>query len=98
MCRFGILACHVMMHMISWACFPFDVAFSGGFGGFPLTPEEKMRSLVKIHTRAAPGKEDQEWRDFMARMKETHRGHHHWSLEGEAYKEAYMDKRCYHCQ
>ncbi len=82
-----------MMHILSWACSPYDVAFGGTFGVFPLTPQEKMRSLVKIHTRAAPGEEDQEWRDFMARMRELHHGHHHWDLQGEAF----MDKRCYHC-
>ncbi len=83
-----------MMHMLSWACSPYDVAFSGSFGVFPLTPQEKVRSIVKIHTRAAPGEEDEEWRDFMARMGELHRGRAHWDEDGEHL----MDKRCYHCQ
>ncbi len=82
-----------MMHMLSWACSPYDVAFRGSFGVLPLTPQEKLRSIAKVHTRAAPGEEDQEWQDFMSKMAVVHSDHHHWDLTDDPY----VDKRCYHC-
>ena len=62
----------------------------GSFGVLPLTPEEKSRTIVKVHTRAAPGEEDQEWVDFMAKMQVVHSDHQH--RDGP-----FMGKQCYHC-
>ena len=86
-------AARFMMHMLSWACSPYDVAFRGSFGVLPLTPEEKQRTIVKVHTRAAPGEEDQEWVDFMAKMQVVHCDHTYWDEDADPF----MDKRCYHC-
>ena len=85
-------AAHFITHILCWARTSYDVAFGGSFGVFPLTPHEKWRTIAKIHTRAAPGEEDQDWQDFMAKMRVVHRDKRHWDDF-----EPFMDKRCYRC-